>query len=38
MIEGIVNDAVIKHLEKNDILHHSQHGFQSSRSVDTNSL
>ena len=38
MIEGIVNDAVIKHLEKNGILHHSQYGFQSGRSVDTNLL
>ena len=27
VVEGIVNDAVIKHLEKNSILHHSQHGF-----------
>ena len=27
VIEGIVNDDVIKHLEKNGILHHSQHGF-----------
>ena len=36
MIEGIVHDAIIKHLEKNGILHCSQHGFQSGRSVDTN--
>ena len=38
VIEGIVNDAVIKHLEKNGILHHSQRGFRSDRSVDTNLL
>ena len=38
VIEGIVNDAVIKHLEKNGIFHYSQDGFQSGRSVDTNLL
>ena len=26
VIEEIVNDAIIKHLEKNGILHYSQHG------------
>ncbi|XP_065557575.1 uncharacterized protein LOC136025471 [Artemia franciscana] len=36
VIEGIINDTVIKHLEKNGIIQHSQHGFQSGRSVDTN--
>ena len=38
MIEGIVNDTIIKHLERNGILHHSQHGYQSSRYVDKNLL
>ena len=37
-IERIATDAIIKHLEKNSMLHHSQHGFQSGRSVDTNLL
>ena len=36
MTEGIINDAIIKYLEKNGILHHSQHGLPSGRSVDTN--
>ncbi|XP_065557794.1 uncharacterized protein LOC136025735 [Artemia franciscana] len=38
LIEGVVNDAIVKHLEKNGILHHSQHSFRSGIPVDTNLL
>jgi len=38
VIDFLLNDIIIKNLEKNGILQHSQHGFQSGRSVDTNLL
>ena len=33
VIERIVYDAIVKHLENNSILRHSQYGFQTGRSV-----
>ena len=36
MLEIFVNKALIEHLEVNNILFTSQHGFRSGRSVDTN--
>jgi len=38
VIERIINSAVVKHLKANNVLHSSQHGFWSGRSVDTNLL
>ena len=38
VLERIINSAVVKHLEANNVLHSSQHGFCSGRSVDTNLL
>ena len=37
-LERIINSAVIRHLEANDLLHTSQHGSCSGRSVNTNLL
>ena len=36
MLERFVKKALIEHLEVNNILSTSQHGFRSGRSVDTN--
>ncbi|XP_065575020.1 uncharacterized protein LOC136036615 [Artemia franciscana] len=36
ILDRIINSAVVKHLEANNVLHSSQHGFYSGRSVDTN--
>ena len=36
LLEGIVNSAIIEHLNANKLLSPSQHGFRPSRSVDTN--
>jgi hypothetical protein len=38
IFERIINSAAVKYLEANKILHSSQHGFHSARSVDTNLL
>ena len=37
-MKKIINSAVVKHLEANNVLHSSQNGFCSGRSVDTNLL
>ena len=36
VLERIISSAVIRHLEANILLHSSQHGNHSGRSVDTN--
>ena len=38
LLEHIVNKAVIEHLDWNNLLNSSQHGFRCNRSVDTNLL
>ena len=38
VLERIVNSAVIRHLETNNLLHSSQHDFHFGRSVDTDLL
>ena len=35
VLERIINSGVIRHLEANDLLHSSQHGFCFERSFDT---
>ncbi|XP_065584318.1 uncharacterized protein LOC136043320 [Artemia franciscana] len=36
LLESIFNDSIINHLQKNDLLSKSQHGFRRSRSIETN--
>ncbi|MDW3615035.1 MAG: reverse transcriptase family protein, partial [Nitrososphaeraceae archaeon] len=38
MLEGIIKDHIVKHLEKFNLLHDSQHGFRKGRSCLTNLL
>jgi hypothetical protein len=38
VLERIINSVVNKHLEATSVLHSSQHGFYSGRSIDTNLL
>ena len=38
MFESIIRDAVIRHLEDNNLLRDSQHGFRKGRSCLTNVL
>ena len=38
ILTRIINSIVVKHIEANNVLHSSQHGFHSGRSIDTNLL
>ena len=36
VMEGVLNDAIVAHLETNSLLYDGQHGFRKGRSVETN--